>query len=62
MPVSWRHMAAAGAFAAVLCTSAVPALEKGAGFPLAAMGTLAPRADYFGFDVSALPEADTPDF
>ena len=45
MPVSWRHMAAAGAFAAVLCTSAVPALEKGAGFPQAATGTLALRAD-----------------
>ena len=45
MPVSWRHMAAAGAFAAILCTSAVPALEKGAGFPQAATGTLALRAD-----------------
>jgi hypothetical protein len=38
-------MAAAGAFTAVLSASAVLALEKGAGFPQAAIGTLVPRAD-----------------
>jgi hypothetical protein len=37
--------AAAGAFTAVLSASHVLALEKGAGFPEAAIGTLAPRAD-----------------
>jgi hypothetical protein len=45
MPASWRRKAAAGAFAVVLSASAVLALEKGAGFPLAATRTLAPRAD-----------------
>jgi hypothetical protein len=44
MPVSWRHMAA-GIFTAVLSASVVLALEKGAGYPLAAIGTLAPRVD-----------------
>jgi len=44
MPASWR-VAAAGAFAAALCASGATALEKGAGFPPAAVGTLKPRAD-----------------
>lgn len=40
-----KTMAAVGAFTIALSASALPALEKGAGFPLAAIGTLGPRPD-----------------
>jgi hypothetical protein len=44
MPELWRH-AAATFFAAAFFIPPAIALEKGAGFPLAATGTLKPRAD-----------------